>query len=149
MQDFSKLTLVLDGYSAPLTAGNFAQRVLQGEFNNRPLQVEFASVLANPPMEAPEGAHCLRLAPLEMFCEHTECPHFCAVDLQLLQERGWPMLRSVELLIQDPVVFGPSGLAQASSQGSLCTLPNWWRAWTMQSIPSASLLCSLSLDCLP
>ena len=49
------MTLVLDGYSAPLTAGNFAQRVLQGEFNNRPLQVEFASVISNPPLEAPEG----------------------------------------------------------------------------------------------
>ena len=57
VQDFCKMTLVLDGYSAPLTAGNFAQRVLQGEFENRPLQVEFASVIANPPLAAPEGVH--------------------------------------------------------------------------------------------
>ena len=55
MQDESKLTLVLDGFSAPLTAGNFALRVQQGEFDNRRLGVEFASVICNPPLREAEG----------------------------------------------------------------------------------------------
>ena len=83
MQDASKLTMVLDGFSAPLTAGNFALRVQQGEFNNRQLGVEFASVLCNPPLAEPEGE-----APLPTFgtaqlhsCTPRSCGHPAAAAL--------------------------------------------------------------------
>ena len=62
-QDYSRLMLTLDGFSAPLTAGNFAVRVQQGEFDNRPLGVEFASVICNPPITEAEGAPGPHLPP--------------------------------------------------------------------------------------
>lgn len=37
---------MLDGYSAPLTAGNFAAEVLNGSLNNRRLDASYTSVLA-------------------------------------------------------------------------------------------------------
>lgn len=40
------LTLVLDGYSAPLTAGNFVRNVLEGAYTNAELKVDQGAVLA-------------------------------------------------------------------------------------------------------
>jgi cyclophilin family peptidyl-prolyl cis-trans isomerase len=40
------LTLVLDGYSAPLTAGNFVRNVLEGTYTNAQLKVDQGAVLA-------------------------------------------------------------------------------------------------------
>ena len=40
------LTLVLDGYSAPLTAGNFVRNVLEGAYTNAQLKVDQGAVLA-------------------------------------------------------------------------------------------------------
>jgi peptidylprolyl isomerase len=40
------LTLVLDGYSAPLTAGNFVRNVLEGTYTNAELRVDQGAVLA-------------------------------------------------------------------------------------------------------
>lgn len=42
----ARLGITLDGYSAPLTAGNFAANVQDGLYNGRPLQASYASVLA-------------------------------------------------------------------------------------------------------
>ncbi|GAB4820888.1 hypothetical protein N2152v2_007934 [Parachlorella kessleri] len=39
------LRIVLDGYSAPLTAGNFVANVLDGVYNNTPLNTTFNSIL--------------------------------------------------------------------------------------------------------
>lgn len=40
------LTLVLDGYSAPLTAGNFVRNVLEGIYSNAALKVDQGAILA-------------------------------------------------------------------------------------------------------
>lgn len=42
----ARLAVTLDGYSAPLTAGNFAANVADGLYNGRPLNASYASVLA-------------------------------------------------------------------------------------------------------
>jgi cyclophilin family peptidyl-prolyl cis-trans isomerase len=41
----ARLGITLDGYSAPLTAGNFAANVTDGLYNGRPLNASYASVL--------------------------------------------------------------------------------------------------------
>lgn len=59
----AQLTIVLDGYSAPLTAGNFAAEVLNGSLNNRRLDASYTSVLAQA---AQQGADVGRTLPLEI-----------------------------------------------------------------------------------
>ena len=41
-----KITIALDGYSAPVTAGNFAVRVAQGAFDGAQVKVTSESILA-------------------------------------------------------------------------------------------------------
>ncbi|GIL75050.1 hypothetical protein Vretifemale_4870 [Volvox reticuliferus] len=43
------LVLTLDGYSAPLSAGNFLKNVLEGLYDNRPIQVNYTSVFVQAP----------------------------------------------------------------------------------------------------
>ncbi|GIL50914.1 hypothetical protein Vafri_7000 [Volvox africanus] len=43
------LVLTLDGYSAPLSAGNFMKNVLEGLYDNRPIQVNYTSVFVQAP----------------------------------------------------------------------------------------------------
>jgi len=52
------LTLVVDGYSAPITAGNFVNRVLKGEYNNVKVQASPVSILV--------GEQQQQTLPLEM-----------------------------------------------------------------------------------
>jgi cyclophilin family peptidyl-prolyl cis-trans isomerase len=59
-QKEAHLTLVLDGYSAPLTAGNFVRNVLEGAYTNAQLKVDQGAVLAGG------GAAGGRTLPLEM-----------------------------------------------------------------------------------
>jgi hypothetical protein len=42
----ARLAITLDGYSAPLTAGNFAANVQDGLYNGKQLNTSYASVLA-------------------------------------------------------------------------------------------------------
>lgn len=42
----ARLGITLDGYSAPLTAGNFAANVQDGVYNGHPVNASYASVLA-------------------------------------------------------------------------------------------------------
>ncbi|KAK9818070.1 hypothetical protein WJX72_006649 [[Myrmecia] bisecta] len=46
LQAQAKLELVLDGYSAPISAGNFVVNLMQGMYDGRPLNVSYASILA-------------------------------------------------------------------------------------------------------
>ena len=41
----ARLGITLDGYSAPLTAGNFAANVQDGVYNGHPVNASYASVL--------------------------------------------------------------------------------------------------------
>ncbi len=42
----ARIGITLDGYSAPLTAGNFAANVQDGIYNGKPVNASYASVLA-------------------------------------------------------------------------------------------------------
>lgn len=42
----ARIGITLDGYSAPLTAGNFAANVQDGVYDGKPLNASYASVLA-------------------------------------------------------------------------------------------------------
>ncbi len=42
----ARLGITLDGYSAPLTAGNMAANIQDGIYNGKPLNASYASVLA-------------------------------------------------------------------------------------------------------
>ncbi|EFJ49061.1 hypothetical protein VOLCADRAFT_104498 [Volvox carteri f. nagariensis] len=50
-----RLVLTLDGYSAPLSAGNFLKNVMDGLYNDRPLQVNYTSIFVqgSPTLERP------------------------------------------------------------------------------------------------
>ena len=50
-----KITIVLDGYSAPLTAGNFVEEVLQGTLEGRRLDASYTSVLAEADADGNNG----------------------------------------------------------------------------------------------
>ena len=54
-QSKGKLTIVLDGYSAPITAGNFAAEVLKGSLNGRRLDASYTSVLAEANSKDSDG----------------------------------------------------------------------------------------------
>lgn len=41
----AKIRITLDGYSAPISAGNFVVNVLDGLYDNRPIQASYASVI--------------------------------------------------------------------------------------------------------
>ncbi|GFR50671.1 hypothetical protein Agub_g12923 [Astrephomene gubernaculifera] len=45
----AKVTLTVDGYSAPVSAGNFVRNVMDGLYDNRPLQVNYTSVFVTAP----------------------------------------------------------------------------------------------------
>ena len=42
----ARIGITLDGYSAPLTAGNFAANVQDGVYDGKPVNASYASVLA-------------------------------------------------------------------------------------------------------
>lgn len=42
----ARLVITLDGYSAPLTAGNFAANIQDGVYNGKTVNASYASVLA-------------------------------------------------------------------------------------------------------
>ena len=42
----ARIGITLDGYSAPLTAGNFAANIQDGIYNGKPVNASYASVLA-------------------------------------------------------------------------------------------------------
>ncbi len=49
LQPQAKLQLVIDGYSAPITAGNFIQNVQKGMYDNTPISSSYVSVNVGPP----------------------------------------------------------------------------------------------------
>jgi cyclophilin family peptidyl-prolyl cis-trans isomerase len=59
-QPQARIEIVLDGYTAPITAGNFAVNVLNGVYDGKPIKVDFSSVLAGK--DALQG----KLIPLEV-----------------------------------------------------------------------------------
>ncbi|KAG1680580.1 hypothetical protein FOA52_015027 [Chlamydomonas sp. UWO 241] len=62
-----RLTLTLDGYSAPLTAGNFADNVLDGLYDGRVLQSSFTSVFVPGKLTSPRPPIPLEILPLGEF----------------------------------------------------------------------------------
>lgn len=42
----ARIAITLDGYSAPLTAGNFAANIQDGVYNGKTVNASYASVLA-------------------------------------------------------------------------------------------------------
>ncbi|KAK9808478.1 hypothetical protein WJX73_010340 [Symbiochloris irregularis] len=66
-QKVAHISIELDGYSAPITAGNFAAKVLQGELVNRRLASSYTSVLVEDSVEDAGKTIPLELMPAGAF----------------------------------------------------------------------------------
>ncbi len=76
--------MVIDGYNAPITAGNFVDLVQKGFYNNRPITRSdgFVVQFGDPEPEGelhgykPPGASAVRNIPLEIFVTQDESPMY-------------------------------------------------------------------------
>ena len=59
LQPQAKLQLVVDGYSAPITAGNFVRNVQRGMYDNTKLSSNYISVTIAPSEPSPTGGEVL------------------------------------------------------------------------------------------
>lgn len=82
LQPQAKLQVVVDGYSAPITAGNFVRNVQSGMYDNTKLSSNYTSVTIAPSEPSPTGgAHCFQPTPClcctspfpSDFCELFQC----------------------------------------------------------------------------
>ncbi|GLC36069.1 hypothetical protein PLESTF_000972600 [Pleodorina starrii] len=107
----ARLMLTLDGYSAPLSAGNFLKNVLDGVYDNRPIQVNYTSVFVQGPSTRERPPIPLEILPAGEFEPLYRLP----LDVQ-----------SGELPVLPLSIFGALSFARLPSTDSFLSGSDWF-----------------------